>query len=399
MIYHFIKLIWNRKRRNFLTVVGVGISFFVMFLVATSLVHISANYLQPLGFEFQNVWFLTLDWKDAPDEEVRSTLEQIENALNTSGVVHFHAYSRSYLFMPSATSTTNLEYGEKEMSVKVLQTGDQYAEVLHIPLLQGRWFDFQDNDRLRIPVVINRRLQEELLPDKDPVGKILISDDKEMEIIGVIERFRNGGIYSTDKPTIFRRIGLDGESSFKRLVSDPMMTRLLFRVDPGTGMDFERALIQQINAIARNWTIKVKYLEDEEVSANRQNLIFPLIWTIVSGFLLINVALGLFGIIWYNTQRRRSEIGLRKAVGSTTRLILVQIVGEALVLTVFGMLIGSLFAVQFPLLGVFKMITAGEYISAYISTVLLIALIGILCALYPAWQASIVQPAQALHEE
>jgi putative ABC transport system permease protein len=54
---------------------------------------------------------------------------------------------------------------------------------------------------------------------------------------------------------------------------------------------------------------------------------------VVSSFLLINVALGLFGILNVSIAKRRSEIGLRRALGATGRGISRQFVGEMWVLT------------------------------------------------------------------
>ena len=88
-----------------------------------------------------------------------------------------------------------------------------------------------------------------------------------------------------------------------------------------------------------------------------------IIMVIVAGFLIINVALGLFGVLWYNINKRRGEIGLRRAVGATGNSISKQLVGEAMVLSTISLIIGSFFAVQFPLLNVFDL-PASAYISS-----------------------------------
>ena len=53
MIQHFFKLIWNRKKTNFMTSLGIFISFIVLFLVITTIVYNIGNYLKPLGFEYK----------------------------------------------------------------------------------------------------------------------------------------------------------------------------------------------------------------------------------------------------------------------------------------------------------------------------------------------------------
>jgi putative ABC transport system permease protein len=106
----------------------------------------------------------------------------------------------------------------------------------------------------------------------------------------------------------------------------------------------------------------------------------------------------LFGVLWYNINKRKSEIGLRRAVGATGDSVSRQLIGEAMVLSTLALIIGSFFAVQFPLLNVFDL-PASVYIFALIFAVTFIYLLVIFCALYPGRQAAAIYPAVALHEE
>jgi putative ABC transport system permease protein len=118
----------------------------------------------------------------------------------------------------------------------------------------------------------------------------------------------------------------------------------------------------------------------------------------VAGFLIINVALGLFGVLWYNINKRKGEIGLRRAVGATGNSILWQLVGEAIVLSTLSLILGSFFAIQFPLLNVFDL-QANIYITAIGLAILFIYVLVVACAIYPGKQAAAIYPAVALHEE
>jgi putative ABC transport system permease protein len=119
---------------------------------------------------------------------------------------------------------------------------------------------------------------------------------------------------------------------------------------------------------------------------------------IVSGFLLTNVALGLFGILNLNIGRRKNEIGLRRAMGATEGKVTIQFLGEIWVIATFSLIIGLLFAIQFPLMHVFDL--DGEiYITAIFASIVVIYIIVTLCAWFPSHQASKIHPALALHEE
>jgi len=103
-------------------------------------------------------------------------------------------------------------------------------------------------------------------------------------------------------------------------------------------------------------------------------------------------------VLWYNINKRRGEIGLRRAVGATGSSVSMQLVVEALILSTFSIIVGVFFAVQFPLLNVFDL-PAGVYVMAIVLSVLFIYLLVLICAFYPGRQAAAVYPAVALHED
>jgi putative ABC transport system permease protein len=119
---------------------------------------------------------------------------------------------------------------------------------------------------------------------------------------------------------------------------------------------------------------------------------------IVSGFLIVNVMMGLFGILFQNIQRRKGEIGIRRALGATKNDILRHFVGETLVLTTFGVLLGVFFAIQFPIMRVFD-VEASLYVVSILMAIVTIYVLVTICAFYPSKQASQIFPATALHED
>ena len=116
------------------------------------------------------------------------------------------------------------------------------------------------------------------------------------------------------------------------------------------------------------------------------------------GFLIFNVILGLFGILWHNINQRKGEIGTRRAMGATQGLITGQFIGEVVVIATFALILGCFFAIQFPLMDVFGLAN-NIYIKGMLTAVFMIYLLVIICAFYPSWQASKIHPAVALHAD
>ena len=118
----------------------------------------------------------------------------------------------------------------------------------------------------------------------------------------------------------------------------------------------------------------------------------------ICGFLVFNVALGLFGVVWYNTSKRRSEIGLRRALGATSSGISRHFVGETLMMATIAIGIGLFFAGQLPFLDLIEL-DGQIYAIAMLVAVLFIYTLVLICSIIPSQQAAQIHPAMALHEE
>ena len=399
MIRHFFRVIWFRKKENFMTSLGIFISFIVLFLVTSFLVYTVNNYLKPLGFLYKDVWYITMDWKDSSQEEIKEILLQFENNFNGSPEIEHFAYSESFLFTPAVMSMTNYEYNDREIRCNIRYASDDFINVMGIEMLEGRWFDESDNASSNNPLIINKYAKEDIFGEDTALGKVIHRGENEYVIIGVIDEFRNAGKFSGSTPISFRRISLNLEHELARFGYESIGSRILLKVKPGTPVQFEEIITKSLSNIAKEWQIKVNTLEILRKSATLQTLIFPVILIVVCSFLIINVGLGLFGVIWYNTNRRRGEIGLRRALGSSANMIHTQIIGEALVLSSFAMIFGSFFALQFPILGLIPIFDSKIYTLSYIISVLVIYLITGLCAWYPSRVAALIEPADALRDE
>src|SRR5215216_1636025 len=68
MIKHLFKLIWNKKKQNFLMITEMFVSFLVIFAVFSLVVFYYRNYKQPMGFDYDNVWVVNY----TPTENIKS---------------------------------------------------------------------------------------------------------------------------------------------------------------------------------------------------------------------------------------------------------------------------------------------------------------------------------------
>ena len=366
------------------------VSFLVIFAVFSMIVSYYHNYKQPMGFDYDDMWVVnySLPQNIQSNDSVMLFQRTIKQMLHSMPQIKETSFSGSNVPFSMSSSNSNTSYNDKEVLANMYNAEVDYAKVLSMHLNEGRWFEEGDNVSKIPPVVINEKLKEELFENDNAVGKILGKDADRLKIIGVVQSVKDKGDYEPIEAGMYRLMDTTGYK---------YANTILLKVAPGTDAAFEGKLFKELsNAIGSS--IEIEHLDKKLVSKNKFMLVPAIIAIVVACFLIINVALGLFGVLWYNINKRRGEIGLRRAVGATGSAVSKQLVGEALVLSTFALIIGSFFAVQFPLLNVFDL-PASVYIIAMLLAIAFIYVLVIICALYPGKQAAAIYPAVALHEE
>ncbi|ALI99180.1 hypothetical protein DC20_09580 [Rufibacter tibetensis] len=393
MIRHLFKLIWNQRKSNFLLITEIFFSFLVLFAVLSFIFYSYHNYTQPLGFKYDKVWQLWLSPNTDSAAHNIAVQEQMIQRVRTFPEVEYASLSNSNTPFAFSMMSSDLSYrGKKGVETNVFNVQDDYINVFDMKVSQGRWFGPQDNASLHDPIVINKKLQEELFGDEAAVGKLIrINDSTQYAVIGVVDHYRSYSEFDPEKAAYFHRINLDKDKS-------SIWNGLVIKVKPGAGVAFEEKMVRELSRIAKDWTIEVTTQEKMRQSKAKVTTVPMVALGLVCGFLVFNVALGLFGVLWYNINRRYAEIGLRRAIGASSKQIRNQFVGEVLVIATFGLLLGLVLAVQFPLLQVFQL-SASIYWESIGAAAFVIFLLATICAIYPSYQASKIFPAVALHEE
>jgi putative ABC transport system permease protein len=392
MLKHLFKLIWNKKKQNFLLMMEMFISFLIMFAVFTLAVYNYRNYQRSMGFEYNDVWALSLTGGEqagvSPDS-LNLFYETLKRSITSAPEVAAVSYVSNNSPFGMSTSNSSLSHNNVTVMTDHFTTDDDYARVLKPVMLSGRWYGKEDNGAKYRPVVINQSLQEKLFPGGDAIGKVMKEGDNEVRIVGVMQDMKDKGDYQPLIPGLFGRTenGAYGGRN-----------RMLIKVRPGADPGFESRLFRQVAGMLPFATVEIEHLSDKRKFKNGMTLVPLIIIMVIAGFLIVNVSLGLFGVLWYNISKRKAEIGLRKAIGASSNAITRQVVSETLVLTTISVLTGIFFAVQFPLLGLFNL-QAGVYIAAIVLAILFIYALVVICAFYPGRQAANIYPAVALHED
>lgn len=394
MFKHLFKMIWNKKKQNSLLIVEILLSFLVIFAVFTFGLNSYGNYAKPMGFQYKNVWALsynhTLDTKN-PDSVTLFYQTLLRNIKAMPQVVDAGYTSGNIPFSSTHMNTSVNSNGLKVNQVNNFFVDENYTKTMGVKMISGRWYNKADMASKEKIIVINNALKDKLFGKADAIGKPLgdYEGKNPTRIIGVVDDIKTDGDYQEAPRGMYNK---HDTAAYKWL------GKILVKVSPDADAAFESRLYKLMANSMKNSNIEVEHLDDKLVSYNKFTLVPLIILSIVAAFLIINVALGIFGVLWYNINKRRGEIGLRRAVGAAGSAVSAQLVSEAMILATLSLIIGVFFAVQFPLLNVFDL-PATVYIIAMLLAVAFIYLLVLICSLYPGRQAAAIYPAVALHEE
>jgi putative ABC transport system permease protein len=394
MVKHLFTLIWNKKKQNFLVMLEILVSFLVMFAVFSLNVNDYKRYKKPMGLESEDVWVINYNNSvqiSSKDSLMRyyETLRQLVKGLP---FVKEMSFSSDNVPFSQTTNGSGVFYEKNEVQSDLFMVEDTYQNLLGIKILEGHWFGFQDVVSKNNAVVINAALKEKLFGAESAIGKeVSFSYDKKTKnkVIGVVQDAKVKGDYSLVSPAIYNRIDT---GSIDRIGN------ILIKVSHDADAAFEGRLYKLLANYMKNADVEIEHLVNKRTSINRFTLIPMIALLLVGGFLIINVALGLFGVLWYNINKRRGEIGLRRAIGASGTAVSGQLVSEAMIIATLSLIAGTFFAVQFPLLNVFDLPTQ-VYFLAILFSIIFIYLLVLICSLYPGRQAAAIYPAVALHED
>lgn len=410
MTRHLLKLVWKRKRANALLIVEIFASFLVVFAVVTLASSLVLRWGMPIGFDYHDVWRARVDFGQRAEMQShpnltpqRLALEAMARELRTLPQIESVAVCDTPPYM-SGTWQSNMTVDGRRAEVWRDSVSDDYAKVLKMPVLRGRFFNADDEVATQKALVLDADAARALFGTVDIIGRTIDmgrrgpGDDSDTEshigrVVGVVAPFRKNGELGQERDNfVFERYSF-------RENGDHVAREIVMRLRPGTPADFEQTLLHRLHGVAPDYPARIEHMEQNREMRNKVFMAPALIGGIVAAFLITMVALGLSGVLWQTVTRRTREIGLRRALGATGSEVHRQILLEVALLSTLALVIGVILVAQLPLIGLFRIVTPAAYSVGILGSLATIYGLTLLCGLYPSWLAGRVQPAQALHYE
>lgn len=418
MIKHILKIIQAQFRSNLWILAELMVVFVALWVMTDYYITQRTLFNRPVGFNTDRVYKVALSIKseDSPSfivyskesEEPKQNFDIIVDRIRQHPDVEAVGLSMYSLPYISSMSVRGLRKDSIEYwNVRQYNVNPDYFRVFDIHTANGGSPDELASLIEKPGLIISSNLAEDFFNRTNVLGEELVSDKDTMKIIALTEPVRSDE-YNDNMPYAwFARMDALTQGDIPE--STCMNIQITFRIRPnvnkaGFEKRFMKEMRQQLRA-GNFWVssiqsyndIREKYLEKTSNSSGQQVISSVMI------FLLVNVFLAVIGSFWFRVSRRKEELGLRMAMGSSRGGLMLFTVVESLLLLLIASLpalficgnlvyadIVSASSAESPLL---------RFVEVSVITWLVLAVIIILGVWYPAYRASKVTPSDALRAE
>jgi putative ABC transport system permease protein len=270
-----------------------------------------------------------------------------------------------------------------------------YFKTTGVQLIRGRAFNEMDGLPDKQAVIVNQRFMAKYWPGEDPLGKrIKVSWDGDkpwLTVVGVSQDFRQTNPQQVEiDPMIYIPYRA------KPLASYSILTRA--SVSPTSLTSAMRREVQSLDADLPVFSVQT--LLDSFEQQRWPFKVFGSLFAIFALIALLLSAVGLYAVMSYSVTQRRQEIGLRIAMGASSRNVLMLVLWQGVRQLAIGLVIGL--AAAFGLARVLKsllvQITPTDPLTFTAISLVLVS-VGILACWIPARWAMRVDPLEALRYE
>lgn len=308
----------------------------------------------------------------------------------------------------SSISKDLISYESENLFAQVDGTTPGELTIFNTRPAQGRFFNEEEVDRSARVIVLGAGVAERLFAQNDPIGESVQLNKQAFRVIGVMEHGGTRFFTKVDEQiylpiTTFLTLYHKNRINFFSLKPEHLTVaetkervRLILR-------DMHK--LDNLQGILSKDDFQVSSQEDAVKSAAVIGNILQILLASIAAISLVVGGIGIMNIMLVTVTERTQEIGLRKSIGAARADILGQFLIEAVVLTLFGGILGIVFGLGLSY-GAIQLIASFQEgwkfvfpTSAVILATIVSTSIGIVFGIYPARKAARLSPIDALRYE
>ncbi len=285
----------------------------VILIVSVLVIYKQIDFVQTknLGYKKDHLIRLPIEGK------VRTTLETFLNEVKgIPGVIN--ASSIGHSMIGRNNNTSGLEWEgknpEDEILFENIRVNYDMIETLGLELLEGRSFS-REHSTDTAKIIFNEAAIR-VMNMKDPIGKVIkLWEKHNLEIIGVVKDFHFQSLHDVVNPAFF-------------MLSSKNTWNAMIRLEAGKEKETLKALTSFYNNYNPGFTLEYTFQDVEYAKQYAAEQRVASLSGYFAAFAILISCLGLFGLAAFTAERRLKEIGIRKALGSSSTNIVILLSGD-----------------------------------------------------------------------
>ncbi len=272
-----------------------------------------------------------------------------------------------------------------------------YFRAMGIPVLSGREFTAEDTKESQPVIVVSESFARRYWPNGDAVGQRIrpdySADDEQppdREVVGVVGDLKHEGLDAEATAAIYAPYS-----------QTPLPFGSLVVVSESNPSSVAAGVRKEMLAIDRNLPVSDVRLMDRVVSDSvAQPRLYMALLTVFAAVALALTAVGIYGVIATSVRRRTHEIGIRMALGATTRNVLGLVIVQGMSLVLVGVAAGvaGAFAATRLMESMLFGVSSSDLLT-FVGVGVLLAAVALLAIYIPARRAARLDPMDALRCE